>query len=503
MIEKQTREAVRTLFEQGKRKREIARFLAIDIKTVRAILRRTDGSPTTRRDKILLDYDLLKQLYDRCDGYAQRVQEVLREEHNIRLGYSTLTRLLHQQGIARQPLQRSERYPDIPGAEMQHDTSLYHVRLGATIRKVVCSGLYFRYCKMRYIKFFFHFNHFRLKCFFHEALSFFGHTAAQCIIDNTSLVIHYGSGERAVFHPEMKAFALQYGFTWKAHRIGQVNRKAGKERNFFTLATNFFPGRSFRDIEDLNRQAFQWATERFATRPLAKTHLIPRQLFEQEKPFLRKLPAIFEPPYQPHQRTVDNYGYVAFTGNYYWMPEKVRGTVTVLEYEKSLRVYQKNVTLIEYPLPAAEVKNQQFFPPDRPLPPRQPHNRRYGCTEEHKRVCAMGEVCAAYLKYIDSPGCTIRYKDKFVRDLYRLATKLDTPLFLTAVERALKYHITSVASVERIAAQLLQPPAQPMLPAPLDEHYEERTAYQAGRFSSEANLASYQRLLEQEDHDER
>ena len=115
----------------------------------------------------------------------------------------------------------------------------------------------------------------------------------------------------------------------------------------------------------------------------------------------------------------------------------------------------------------------------------------------------MGEVCATYLKYIDSPGCTIRYKDKFVRDLYRLATKLDTPLFLTAVERALKYQVTSVASVERIAAQVLQPPAPPLLPTPLNEHYEERTAYQAGRFSSEANLASYQRLLEQEDHDER
>jgi len=503
MIEEQTREAVRTLFEQGKRKKEIARFLGIDIKTVRTILRETAGSPKSRSDRILLDDELLKQLYHRCNGYAQRVHEILREEHKIHLGYSTLTRLLHQHGVERKARERDERYPDIPGAEMQHDTTVYRVSLGGRERRIVCSGLYFRYCKMRYVKFFFRFNRFLLKCFFHEALGFFGYTARSCIIDNTSLVVLYGSGERAVFHPEMLAFARQYGFQWKAHRIGLANRKAGKERNFLTMETNFFPGRSFRDIEDLNRQAFQWATERFARRPQSKSRLIPRQLFEEEKPYLLKLPDDIPPPYEQHQRGIDDYGYIAFEGNYYWIPEKLQGTVTVIEYERSIAVYRKNTKLIDYPLPPPEVKNQQFSPPDRPVPQHQPHNRRYGCTEEQKRLREMGEVCGAYLAYLDSPACKVRYKDKLVRDLYRFSTKIDPSLFLKAIDRALKYQINSVASVERIAAQLLQQQL-PTLPAvPVDEHYEDRKAYQVGRFSSEANPSEYQRLLEQEDRDER
>ena len=94
---------------------------------------------------------------------------------------------------------------------------------------------------MRYVKFFFVFNRFVLKCFFYEALKFFGYAAKICIIDNTSLVVDYGTGERAVFSPEMLQFAKQYGFQWKAHRIRLANRKAGKERNFLTLQTNFFP----------------------------------------------------------------------------------------------------------------------------------------------------------------------------------------------------------------------------------------------------------------------
>lgn len=502
MIEEQSREAVRTLFEQGKRKKEIARFLGIDIKTVRAILRESTGSPKSRIDKITLDYDLLKQLYHRCDGYAQRVHEILSEEHKIQIGYSTLTRLLHQHGIGRERPERDQRYPDLPGAEMQHDTTVYRVSLGGRERKVVCSGLYFRYCKMRYVKFYFRFTRFLLKCFFHEALAFFGYAAKRCIIDNTNLVVLYGSGERAVFDPEMLAFARQYGFQWKAHRIGQANRKAGKERNFLTVETNFFPGRSFRDIEDLNRQAFQWATQRFAQRPQSKSRLIPCQLFEEEKPYLLKLPDDIPLPYEEHHRNVDDYGYVAFDGNYYWLPEKVQGVVTVLEYERSIAVYRKTTKLIDYSLPPAEVKNQQFSPPDRPVPQHYPHNRRYGCAEEQKRLREMDDVCSAYLDYIESPACNVRYKDKLVRDLYRFSTKVDASLFLTTIERALKYQINSIASVERIAAQLLQQQL-PALPAvSVDEHYEERKVYQIGRFSSETDLSEYQRLLEEE-HDER
>ena len=195
------RQTVRTLYESGKRKKEIARFLKIDIKTVRAILAEESAEAKIRNDKILVDHDLLKALHERCDGYVQRMHEILIEEHKVLIGYSTLTRLLREYGIGKQPEQRSQKYPDIPGDEMQHDTSVYTVTLVQERRKLVCSGLYFRYCKMRYIWFTNRFNCFLMKCFFHEALSFFGYTAKTCIIDNTNLAVLYGTGEQAVIHP--------------------------------------------------------------------------------------------------------------------------------------------------------------------------------------------------------------------------------------------------------------------------------------------------------------
>ena len=425
------------------------------------------------------------------------MHEILIEEHKIPIGYSTLSRLLREYGIVREPKLRSQRYPDIPGEEMQHDISVYTVKLGGKTRKVICSGLYFPYCKMRYIKFYIRFNRFLMKCFFHAALTFFGYTAKTCIIDNTNLAVLYGTGENAVFHPEMVAFALRYGFNWKAHRIRQSNRKAGKERNFLTLKTNFFPARSFTDLEDLNRQALEWATQRFASRVQPETRLIPAELFEQEKPYLVKLPSCIQPPFQEHKRTVDPYGYVAFDGNYYWIPGKVVGKLTVIAYEQHISIYHRHKKLIEYELAPWDVKNKQITPEGVAGPSRAPRSIKYGCKEEEKRLQEMGQLCGDYLDYVRSRACTIGQKPKFIRDLYRLAGQMSNELFLSTIERALEYRIASIASIERIACQLIkqQMPELPELPP--SNPYEKREACQQGRLSTEADLRRYGQLLEE------
>ena len=494
------RQTVRTLYESGRGKKEIARLLRIDIKTVRSILNAEPREPTSRGDKILLDYDLLASLYERCEGYVQRMHEVLSEERKISIGYSTLTRLLREYGIGSTVVERDQRYPDLPGEEMQQDTSVYTVKLGEERRRLVCSGLYFRYSKMRYVKFYPRFDRFRMKCFFAEALTFFGYTAKRCIIDNTNLAVLYGTGERAVMHPEMIAFAQRYGFSWKAHRIRQSNRKAGKERNFLTLQTNFFPARSFRDLEDLNRQAFAWATRRFASRPQSRTRLIPLELFEQEKPYLLKLPGYIEPPYQEHERTLDPYGYVALYGNYYWVPERrLSGKLTVIEYAEHISIYQNHTKLLEHELAPWNARGEKITPKGVTPPHQQPRSRKQGCAEEEKRLRQMGAVCNTYLDYLQSTGCAVGQKPKLIRELYRLSTKMSNSLFLKTMERALEYHLASAVSIERIAAQMIKNQMPEALDIPQPDHYEHRSSYQDGRLSSEADLSRYRDLMEEQD----
>ena len=132
-----------------------------------------------------------------------------------------------------------------------------------------------RYSKRRYLKFYRVFNRFAMKCFLHEALMFWRYSAKQCIIDNTNLARLRGSGKRAVMVAEMAAFAQRYGFIFICHEIRHSNRKAGGERSFWAVETSFLKGRTFESLEDLNRQALEWATVRMHHRPLSKTGLIP------------------------------------------------------------------------------------------------------------------------------------------------------------------------------------------------------------------------------------
>jgi transposase-like protein len=386
MIKQDRRKAIRTLFEEGKTKSELSRIFNIDPKTVRKILsfQTEEASPKPRSDKKEIDSDLLRKTYVRCDGYVQRVHEVLTEENGIEVAYSTLARMLQLSGISKKNNKRCHHVGDFPGAEMQHDTTLHRLKIGKQRVGVVCSGLYLRYCKMRYVKFYPFFNRFKMKCFFYEVLTYWGYAAKTCVIDNTNLAILHGTGKQALFNPEMIAFAKPYGFEWFAHAKGHANRKAGTERNFWTIETNFIPGRSFESMEDLNRQALEWACCRYARRPLSKSRLVPIVLFEEEKPALIRLPSYVEPPYQCHQRNIDPYGYIAFNANYYWVPGKSRGKVSVIEYSDLIKIYQDRQQLIEYRQPKWKVKNQKLKPPGVETNPYEPKNIKKPCQEEEK-----------------------------------------------------------------------------------------------------------------------
>jgi hypothetical protein len=500
MIHPDTRRAIQTLHEAGKPKKEIARLLKLDPKTVRSILAaKGEERFKRRRDKIPVDEELLRKLHHDCRGYGQRVWEILTEEHHIAVGYSTLTRLIRDMGLGEDRDRRAGRVPDEPGVEMQHDTSPYRIMIGDKQVKVIASGLYLRYSKMRYVKFYLSFNRFKMKCFFDEALTYWGFAATRCVIDNTNLAVLHGTGKEAVFNPEMVSFADRYGFHWLAHELGHSNRKAGTERNFWTLETNFFPGRSFKSIGDLNAQAFDWATVRYAKRPVRPTRLIPIELFEEEKLSLVKLPPYVEPPYEPHKRDIDQYGYIPFDGNHYWIPGKsVYKELQVIEYPKKIQVFENPHTLvIEYPLPHEGTRRQIFKPPGT-RPPHEPRNRKKLSHEEEKILRALSEVCGQYLDFILSKESGIRYRHEFIRSLYGLSKQIASSLFLKTLERALAYRVTNLETLERISSSLMKHvrSADASISAEHDTSYTHRPAYQEGLFSQETGLNDFRKLAE-------
>jgi hypothetical protein len=472
--------------------------LDISRTTVRDIVAQQGAVPqTVRKDKIHIDPDLLRRLYHECDGWAERVHEKLVEEEKIAVGYSTLTRLLREQGLGGPPDTRCDHVPDEPGQEMQHDTSPYKLKLAGHAVKLIASLLYLRFSKRRYLKFYRVFNRFLMKCFLHEALMFWEHAAPWCVIDNTNLARLRGTGSRAVIVPEMVAFAQSYGFQFVCHAVGHANRKAGVERGFWGVETSFLPGRTFESLEDLNRQAFLWATERMDHRPMGKTGLIPAKAFEHERNYLIQLPSQLPAPYWAQERGTDPYGYIAFEGNYYWVPGTKREEVKVFRYADRLKIYCQGTLLAEYLLAADGVKNARFSPEGQPAPRHQPKHRKHGSQIEEQRLRALGPEVAAYVDYaLKTPGIQ---RHRLLRELVALSRKVSAAAFVEALTRALRYRVLALETLERIAWLCTSQGHQPLPEVDVDESFRDRPAYQEGCLTDEPDLSIYDETLADEE----
>jgi len=501
MIDPDMRNAIFQLHQEGMSLREISRRLHISRNAVGKIVKQQGKlSRKDRSDKIQIESELLERLYRECDGWLQRIHEKLAEEEGIAVAYSTLTRILRDLGLSRSRPVRCDRVPDEPGAEMQHDTTIYQVKLSGQRTRLIASLIYLRYSKRRYLKFYRVFNRFVMKCFLHEALMYWSYSARQCIIDNTNLARLRGAGKQAVIVPEMDAFSRRYGFQFTCHAIDHPNRKAGNERSFWTVETSFLPGRTFDSLEDLNEQARRWATVRMEHRPQTKARLVPAKVFEHERGYLHQLPTHLPAPYQEHCRGTDQYGYVAFGANYYWVPGSRRDDVKVLVYADRLKIFLRHTCLAEYPLPADGVRLQRYSPPGQPKPRHQPENRRRNARQEEQRLRAMGAEVAAYLDFaLKAPGIQ---RHRFTRELFTFSRKVTHSVFVKTAQRALHYCIVDLATIKRIA-WLCMGQEEGVLPeVDVDEDFRQRPAYQEGCLTDEPDLSVYDQLSEEEEQKE-
>jgi transposase len=501
MIGPDMRNAIYQLHQAGMSLREISRRLHVSRNAVRKVVKQLGKlARQERSDKMQLDAALLERLYRECDGWMQRIHEKLVEEEGIQVGYSTLTRMLRELGLSRSQPVRCDRVPDEPGAEMQHDTTVYQVKLADRRTKLIASLVYLRYSKRRYLRFYRVFNRFAMKCFLHEALMFWGYSAGRCIIDNTSLARLSGAGSSAVIAPEMQEFSRRYGFHFVCHAIDHPNRKAGNERSFWSAQTNFLRGRTFSSLEDLNDQARVWATERMEHRVLTKARVIPAQLFEHERLYLHELPPHLPAPYQSHRRITDQYGYVAFAANYYWVPGTGRGEVKVIQYADRLKIFRRYDCLAEYPLPPDGTRQQHYSPPGEPKPRHQPKNRHRLAKLEEQRLRGMGHEVSAYLDFALS-ACGVR-RHQFTRELFALSRKLTDEVFRKTVGRAHRYRIVDLATLRRIAWLCLTQEEEVLPEVEVDEDFRQRPAYQEGYLTDQPDLSVYDQLNDDQEEEE-
>jgi hypothetical protein len=445
MLDLDTRRAVLQLQALGHGVRAIARPLRLSRNSVRAVLALgTAEVPAIEREQIgAAHLDSLRALYADCRGNRVRVWEEAQKQ-GIAISYPALTAFLRRQGVGVKHKQPAGRYHFEPGEEMQHDTSPHDVKVGETMRRVQCASLVLCYSRMIFARAYPVWNRFQARVFLCEAIQHFGGAAARCVIDNSSVIIAHGTGKHAVAAPEMAALAERFDFYFLAHELGDANRSARVERPFDFIEGNFYPGRRFADLNDLNLQFATWCDT--GNRSFKK-HLgaRPIELCAAEKPLLKRLPPYIPEVYELHQRMVDVESFVCLHHNRYEVPPDLIGRrVEVRETSTRVRIFSgsKEVALHERIEPGLE---KRMFLPERAERRREKRREQSGREEQALRT-AGAEFVELLVRLRAQHGRAVRQ----IRTLHRLYLDYPTEALRKAIGHALGYGLTDLVRLEKL-----------------------------------------------------
>lgn len=339
MLTREQRSAILELHRKGMGTRAIARALEVSRGQIRKVITsRSIDPPGIERSELASPYrEEILELYRGMKGNLMRVHEELAAS-GARLSYPALTAYCRKHQLTTPAKVAVGRYEQAPGQELQHDTSPHRVRMGGRVVTVQTASAVLAYSRMLHFQCYPSFQRFDCKVFLSDALAYFDGVPAVVMIDNTSVVIARGSGANAVMAPEMVGFAERYGFQFRAHEVGDVNRSGKVERPFSYIEGNFLAGREFADFAALNAEALAWC-ERVNAKRKRHLHASPRELYAAEHPCLRRLPVWVPEVVRVHHRLVDSRGYVSIATNRYSVEEDwINRTVEVRESKDRIEI---------------------------------------------------------------------------------------------------------------------------------------------------------------------
>jgi transposase len=469
MLDERTRSAIFRLHGEGHGTRAIADVLGISRGSCKQVLRegRVEIPRVVRAEKAEPHRELILELHASCKGNLVRVHEELALV-GAALSYQALTAFCRRHGIGYEAPRPAGRYHFEPAQEMQHDTSPHEAEIGGRVRRVQTASVALCYSRMLFVQCYPRFTRFECKVFLTDALIYFGGAAAQCMVDNTSVIRLSGTGRDMVPVPEMVAFGERFGFVFRAHEVGDANRSARVERPFDHIEKNFLAGRSFRDWRDINAQARAWC-DKVNAKHRRHLHASPRELFAVEQPRIKPLPIYVPDVYALHHRIVDSEGYVNVNRNRYSAPYGLIGReVEVRETKDAVEIFEGPRQVGSHIKELEPLDVRVTDPSHRP-----PRNtgvcaRRAVSVEERRIGDRMPEV----VPYIALLKQRSRGSTRDLRWLIRMVDEYPREAFTAALAEALRF---GMADLERLERMVLRRIARDFFILPRDAETDPET----------------------------
>ena len=208
------------------------------------------------------------------------------------------------------------------------------------------------------------------------AFAALGGVPRQILYDRMKTAVLGEVADGIIYNAQLQALARHYGFTPRACAAYRAKTKGEVERPYRYVRQDFFLGRQFQNLEDLNAQFRDWRDGIANRRRHGTTHRPIESAFAAEQRVLPPPPALRFDAVVRLERRLSRDGCVAFNGHDYSVPDGVRGrTVEVQVSLAELRIFADGRLVASHPL-ASTRRGRHFDPAHRRWPPPSAGERR-------------------------------------------------------------------------------------------------------------------------------
>jgi transposase len=321
------------LHRQGLTVTAIAERVGIDRKTVRKYIERGLEPPVYQprppRPTKLAPFE--RYLLERVTAYPElTASRLLREirEQGYGGGYTRVKDVLREIRPAAPP-GYEVRFETPPGRQAQVDFSFFRVVFSdePSVERIVwLFSLVLGHSRMLWARFVVRQDMQTLLRCHAAAFEALGGAPAEILYDRMRTVFRREDPEAGhiIYNRTLIDFARHYGYLPKACQPYRAKTKGKVERPFRYIRQDFFLGRSFRNLDDLNEQLRDWLDHVANVRTHATTRRIVAEHFAEERPSLQRLPA---GPFQAVlrlERRITRDGMISVGGNLYSVPDTTR-----------------------------------------------------------------------------------------------------------------------------------------------------------------------------------
>ncbi|WP_434087767.1 IS21 family transposase [Caloranaerobacter azorensis] len=335
---------IKTLFDKGYNKTQIANMLGIDRGTVRNVLKGIENGEEIKRKPVPSILDPYKEIINtkiNQELSAKRIFQDIASEYGYTGSYDTVKKYVrvYKQSHTKVYMVNNT----LPGEEAQVDFG-YIGKIPAptgNLKKAWVFCMVLSYSRLMYCEIVFNQEvKTFIKC--HEnAFRYFGGIPKIVKIDNLKAAILEANFYESVYQREYQEFSKHYGFSSIPCRVKTPTDKAKIESGVKYVKNNFFKGRSLKTYEEYKDGLKSWLDEICNIRVHGTTKKIPKEVLETEE-IVTLLPL----PIEKYEfsvwttRKVNTNCHICYDSNFYSVPYKfVNKEVTLRISDKIIKIY--------------------------------------------------------------------------------------------------------------------------------------------------------------------